>query len=179
MCQNRPKMTDFLTTFCDILTTFCDIYFFFWANLQLSYNFFIKSKNITKKNKISRQILFFFWPKRPLLWSPKKGQKRRKRISLLLGPGRNMIKSLKCNHIPRENWVKSSLSKYAYYRRLCSITGWIWHFCEKPSFSTIRLKKKVISQSKMYPNMILDLPYYISKNVKKKLNFDFEIESRL
>ena len=29
-------------------------------------------------------------------------------------------------------------------------------------------KKKVISQSKMYPNMILDLPYYISKNVKKK-----------
>ena len=31
----------------------------------------------------------------------------------------------------------------------------------------------------MYPNMILDLPYYISKNVKKNLNFDFEIESRL
>ena len=31
----------------------------------------------------------------------------------------------------------------------------------------------------MYRNMILDLPYYISQNVKKKLNFDFEIESRL
>ena len=39
LCQNRPKWTDFLTTFCDILTTFCDIYFFFWANLQLFYIF--------------------------------------------------------------------------------------------------------------------------------------------
>ena len=109
----------------------------------------------------------FFLPKLPLLWSPKKVQKQRKWISRFLGPDGNMKKSLKCNDIPRENWVKSSLSKYAYYRRLCSITGWIWHFCEKPSFSTIHLKKKVISQSKMYPNMILDLPYYISKNVKK------------
>ena len=108
------------------------IFIFFGANLQLFYNFFIKSKIITKKNKISSQILFFFWPKLPLLWSPKKVQKQRKWISRFLGPDGNMKKSLKCNDIPRENWVKSSLSKYAYYRRLCSITGWIWHFCEKP-----------------------------------------------
>ena len=166
---------DFLWYFDDFLWYL----FFFGANLQLFYNFFIKSKNITKKNKISSQILFFFLPKLPLLWSPKKVQKQRKWISRFLGPDGNLKKSPKCNDIPRENWVNSSLSKYAYYRRLCSITGWIWHFCEKPSFPTIHLKKKVISQSKMYPNMILDLPYYISKNVKKKLNFDFEIESRL
>ena len=106
-------------------------------------------------------------PKRPLLWSPKNRRKQRKRISRFLGPDGNMKKSLKCNDIPRENWVKSSLSKYAYYRRLCSITGWIWHFCEKPPIWTIHLKKKEISRSKIFPNIILDLHYYISKNVKK------------
>ena len=52
-------------------------------------------------------------------------------------------------------------------------------FVKNHHFQQFIWKKKVISQSKMYPNMILDLPYYISKNAKKKLNFDFEIESRL
>ena len=171
MCQNKPKITKFLAKYRDKYFFICDKYFFIWVFLQLFYNFAQKKTFITKKKYLSAQINIFFLPKWPLLWSPKKGQKQRNQVSRFLGTDGNMKKTPKCNDIPRENWVKSPLSKYAYYRRFCSITGWISHFCKKTPISRINLKKRKISRSKIYPNMILDLPYYISKNVKKKSTF--------
>ena len=164
MCQNRPKWADFWTKNSDIYFFICDIYFFIWAFLQLFYNLSQKKKISQKKKKISRQISIFFWPKWPLQCSHKKGQKQRNRVSRFLGPAGNMKKSEKCNDNPSENWVKWTLSKNAYYSRLCSITGMIWHFCEKTPISISHHKKEIISRWKICPNVIFDFPYYITKN---------------
>ena len=106
-------------------------------------------------------------PKWPLLWSPKKGQKQRNQVSRFLGTDGNMKKTPKCNDIPRENWVKSPLSKYAYYRRLCSITGWISHFCKKTPISRINLKKKKYHDQKSTRTWFSIYPTISVKMLKK------------
>ena len=112
-------------------------------------------------------------PKRPLLWSPKKGQKQRNQVSRFLGTDGNINKPQKCNDIPRENWVKSPLSKYAYYRRLCCITGWIWHFCVKPPISTSHLERKKKYHDEKSTRTWFSIYHTISVKMENKMQLLF------
>ena len=82
---------DFLWYFDDFLWYL----FFFELILKLFYNFFIKSKNITKKNKISTQILFFFLAQIIPTMEPKKSSKTAKMDFAFFGTRREHEKIAK------------------------------------------------------------------------------------
>ena len=90
--QNGPIFWRLFVIFWRLFVIFI---FFFGANLQLFYNFFIKSKNITKKNKISSQILFFFFAQITPTMEPKKSSKTAKMDFTFFGTRREHEKIAK------------------------------------------------------------------------------------
>ena len=140
MCQNRPKLTQILAKISDIVVFFCDIVVFFSWILRVILKNWWKKQNINKKTTISRQIKYIFLKTN---FQSKNRQKRRKKVSRI-GDFFFCQKTRKMDDINRENWVNSWFSKNAYYSRLCSIIGRIWHFSEK-STNLNKVLQKIIN----------------------------------